>query len=189
MPPDRPAPTSSRWWLWAAGGGLVFLCVLAAAAWLVFLKPGQKNNPALPVVATGVPTASLPQATATAPSTQVPAATVIPAIIPTLTASPTPTFTITPTPSQVTVLWDISHGPRISSDGSPYTPDGLYRSLVQALASQKLVFSSGGLAGIDSSSILVLAAPSANQMAYSSGEADKIEQFVRVGWPQSFDPE
>jgi len=181
MPADQPNPSSSKWWIWAAGGGLAGLCLLAAAVWFVFLKPGQKNQPALPIVTTAVINASLPPASSTVPATPVPTATGIPAVVPTPTVSPTATITLTPTPSQITVLWDVSHGPRISSDGSPYTPDGLYRSLVQAIASQKFVFSSGGLAGIDSISILVLSAPSANQMAYSSGEADQIEQFVRVG--------
>ena len=156
------------------------LCLGGVAIWFAFLQPGLKNHPAVPVPATAAATANLATPLPLL-STATLATTATQAIVPTLTVTPAPTPTLIPTPSEITVLWDISHGPRISSDGSPYSPDGLYKLLLQALSNQKFVFSSGGLAGIDSYSILVLSAPSADQMAYTTAEADQIEQFVRVG--------
>jgi len=179
MPRDQPTPWSSRWWLLGAIGALVVMCLLGAVVWFAFLNPGLKNHAAVPVPAAASATPSLPAAP-TLLGTQTLVSSATPAIGPTLTITPTLTKTLTPTPSEITVIWDISHGPRISSDGSAYAPDGLYNSLVQALASQKFVFSSDGLTGIDSYSILVLSAPSADQTAYTAGEADQIEQFVRV---------
>jgi hypothetical protein len=183
MPPEqpgRPAPRAPRAWLWVGLGALVVLFLLGAGAWFVFLNPGQKGHTAPSIPITGAATATL-AASPTVPGTQIPAATIIPSVVPTLTIAPTATIVFTPTASQITVLWDVSHGPRISSDGSPYTPDGLYKPLVQALAGHKFVFTSGGLSGLDSYSILVLSATSADQMPYTSAEADTIEKFVRGG--------
>jgi serine/threonine protein kinase len=183
VPGEQPAPMKSkgksRWWLWAAIGGLVVLCVLAAAVGLAFLNRGKKNNATLPVPVTANATSTLP-ATPNGLSTQILVSSPTPATVATLAPSQTQTIILTPTPSQITVLWDVSHGPRISSDGSAYTPDGLYQSMVQSLTNQKFIFSSGGLTGIDSSSILVLSAPSAEQTSYTTSEADQIEKFVRV---------
>ncbi len=180
VPPEGPAPLKPQRWPWIGVAGLIILCVLGAALWFVFLKPSQNGHAAPAIPITGAATSSLAESP-TAISTQIPAATVIPAIVPTLTITPTMTMALSPTPSQITVLWDISHGPRMSSDGSPYTPDGLYKPLAQFLINQKFVVSSGGLGGINSYSILVLSAPSADQMAYATDEADQIEKFVRVG--------
>ena len=66
-------------------------------------------------------------------------------------------------------------------DGSPYTPDGTYKPLVQDLGKKNFIFTSGGLSGIDSYSILVLSAPSADLTSYTKADADTIEKFVRVG--------
>jgi serine/threonine protein kinase len=79
----------------------------------------------------------------------------------------------------VQVLWDISHGPRTAQDGSLYTPDGMYKSLAQALANEKYVISSGDLTNLNSNEILVLSALS-GATPYTDDEVDKIEQFVRV---------
>jgi serine/threonine protein kinase len=179
MPPDQPVPASSLRWLWIAAGALTVVCLLAGAAWLLFLNPGLKNHPTAPVLP-GVASAPSLTATSTLLSTQIPLDSPTPPIVPTLTVAPYLTATFSPTPSQITVLWDVSHGPRISSDGSAYTPDGLYKSLVQSFTNQKFVFSSGGLTNIDSYSILVLSASSADQMPYTSSEADQIEHFVRI---------
>jgi tRNA A-37 threonylcarbamoyl transferase component Bud32 len=179
MPPDEQTRSPSRGWLWGALGGLVVLCLLGVALGVTYLNQAQKIRTASPVLVTASATPSL-LATPNLLSVPISVSSAALAIISTLTLTPTMTMALTPTSSQITVLWDVSHGPRISSDGLAYTPDGLYKSLVQSLSTQKFVFSSGGLSGIDSYSILVLSASSADQMPYTSSEADQIEQFVRV---------
>ena len=82
--------------------------------------------------------------------------------------------------TEIKVLWDISHGPRTSEDGSLYTPDGMYKSLTQLLGNEKFTITAGDLTNLNSYDILVISAASASKAAYSSGEADKIEQFVRI---------
>ncbi len=93
-------------------------------------------------------------------------------------AGPTqPIAQILPTQSPhppVKVLWDISHGPRKSQDGSLYNPDGLYQSLVKALASEGFSVTAGDLSQLDSYDILVISEASM-QTEYTTGEADKIE--------------
>ena len=120
--------------------------------------------------------------------------TAAPALVPTSTQSAAPTLASTqdlpPTPttagtvvapsSTIKVLWDISHGPRTSEDGSLYTPDGMYKSLTQVLTDQNFVVTSGDLTNLSSNDILVLSATSASKSAYTSTEADGIEQFVRI---------
>jgi hypothetical protein len=84
-----------------------------------------------------------------------------------------------PTPgTQVKVLWDVSHGPWTSTDGTSFTPDGMYKSLAQALSSENIVISSGDLTNLNSYDILVISAPSM-KMPFTNSEVDKIEQFVR----------
>jgi serine/threonine protein kinase len=80
---------------------------------------------------------------------------------------------------KVKVLWDISHGPRTTQDGSVYTPDGMYKSLAQALANEKYGVTSGELTNLNSYDILVLSELS-GATPYTKNEVDKIEQFVRV---------
>ncbi len=94
---------------------------------------------------------------------------------------PTPSLSAAlPTPgSQVKVLWDVSHGPWASSDGSTFSPDGMYKSLVEALSREKIVITSGDLTNLNSYDILVLSA-SSTKTPYTSSEVDNIEQFVRV---------
>ena len=173
--PGQPTPRASRPWLWAGLAALLVL-ILLGAAWFVFLNPGLKGHAAPPIPITGAATTptvlSIPITGYNSPT---------PAIVASLTVTPTSTIAFTPTSSQIKVLWDISHGPRVSLDGSPYTPDGSYKSLVQALAGQNFAFTSGGLSGLDSYSILVLSAPSADLSPYTRAEADAIEKFVRVG--------
>jgi serine/threonine protein kinase len=178
-PREQPAPRASRPRLWAALGVLVVLLLLGAAVWFAFLNPGQKGHAAPSIPITGPATASL-AATSTVIYIPITSSSPTPAISPATTIAPTSTITFTPTPAQITVLWDISHGPRVSLDGLAYTPDGMYKPLVQALAKQNFVVTSGGLSGIDSNSILVLSAPSANLTPYTNAEADAIEKFVRV---------
>jgi serine/threonine protein kinase len=79
----------------------------------------------------------------------------------------------------VKVLWDVSHDPRTAQDGSRYTPDGMYKSLAQALASENYAISNDDLTNLNSSQILVLSALSGT-LPYTNDEVDKIEQFVRV---------
>ena len=179
MPGKQPTPRAPRSWLWAALGGLLVLFLLGAAVWSVFLNPGQKGHAASSIPITGAATSTL-AAKPTGLNIPITGTNPTSAIVPTLTLTPTATLAFTPTSSQITVLWDISHGPRISIDGSPYTPDGMYKPLAQALANQKFVFTSGGLSGLDSYSVLVLSSPSANQKPYTTAEADSIEKFVRV---------
>ena len=56
----------------------------------------------------------------------------------------------------------------------------MYSSLVKALAGQHFVVTQGDLTNLNSYQILVLSAASGSQTAYSSSEADAIDQFVRV---------
>jgi len=152
-PREQPTLRASRTWLWAALGALVVFLLVGAAVWFAFLNPGQKGHAAPSIPITGSATASL-VANSTVFSIPITGSSPTPAISPTMTITPTSTIAFTSTPSQITVLWDISHGPRVSLDGSPYTPDGMYKPLVQALAAQKFVFTSGGVSGLDSYSIL-----------------------------------
>lgn len=82
--------------------------------------------------------------------------------------------------AEVKVLWDISNSPGSSTNGSSYTPDGMYKSLAQALHKENFIISSGDLTNLNSYSILVLAESPNNNMALSSNDAGEIEQFVRV---------
>ena len=90
-----------------------------------------------------------------------------------------PAIVQTPSSRKIKVLWDTSHGPRTSGNGSLYTPDGMYTALAQALGKNGFVISSGDLTNLDSYDILVLAETSA-KTPYTTAEVDKIEQFVRV---------
>jgi len=87
---------------------------------------------------------------------------------------------LNPPAAEVKVLWDISHGPGTATTSSAYTPDGMYKSLSQALAKDNYLISSGDLTNLDTYSILVLSESPDNKKPYTSDEADKIEQFVRV---------
>jgi hypothetical protein len=90
----------------------------------------------------------------------------------------TPTL-LTSSHAEFKVLWDISHGPRTSEDGSLYTPKGMYQSLTQLLANDKFVISSGDLSNLNSYNILVLSELSGRK-PYSDSEVGAIVQFVRV---------
>jgi hypothetical protein len=181
MPYEQPAVRASRSRLWAGLGALVVLFLLGAAVWFAFLNPGKKGHaaPSIPIPGAATSTLAATPTVLSIPITGYTSPT--PAVAATLTIPPTSTIAFTPSPSQITVLWDVSHGPRVSLDGSPYTPDGTYKPLVQDLARQNFVFTSGGLSGIDSYSILVLSAPSADLTSYTKAETDTIEKFVRVG--------
>jgi serine/threonine protein kinase len=86
----------------------------------------------------------------------------------------------TPPTAGVKVLWDISNGPGTSANGSVYTPDGMYKSLAQALHKENFIISSADLTNLNSYSILVLSESPDNKMTYTSSEVAEIEQFVRV---------
>ena len=94
-------------------------------------------------------------------------------------SSLTPALTAPAPAAGVKVLWDISHGPRSSDAGSPYTPDGMYKALAQALGDQNFSITSGDLTNLDSVDILVVSELSGST-PYTAAEVDKIEQFVRV---------
>ena len=79
----------------------------------------------------------------------------------------------------IQVLWDISHGPRVSEDGSLYSPDGMYKSLAQALTNDHFVITSGDLSQLNSYDILVISELS-GKLPFTDNEAAAIEQFVRV---------
>ena len=78
-----------------------------------------------------------------------------------------------PPVTNVKVLWVIANG-------SVYTPDGMYKSLMQALGKDNYSISSGNLTNLNSYSILVLSESPDNKMTYTSNQVDEIEQFVRV---------
>jgi len=81
--------------------------------------------------------------------------------------------------AKVKVLWDISHGPRVSADGSLYSPDGMYKSLAQALVKDHFVITSGDLSQLKSYDILVISELS-GKLPFTDNEAAAIEQFVRA---------
>jgi serine/threonine protein kinase len=182
---QAPVAPRRKTGLWIGlGAGILVLFVAAGIA--IF---SLRNK--TPFVAASVPTQTQtfiqPSPTETIPipsATQVvavePVAVDMPASTDTPVPSPTPAITEATVKSEIKVLWDISHGPRLSQDGSSYTPDGMYKSLVQALAGDKFIISSGDLTNLDSYDVLVLSGLSAANMAYTNSEADKIEQFIRV---------
>jgi serine/threonine protein kinase len=87
---------------------------------------------------------------------------------------------VIPPTTGVKVLWDTSRSSGTSTNGSAYTPDGMYKSLAQSLLKDKFFISSGDLTNLNSYSILVLSESPDNTKIYTSNEADEIEQFVRV---------
>ncbi len=88
------------------------------------------------------------------------------------------TTTLVSDPTQVKVLWDTSHGPRTGEDGSLFTPDEMYQSLVQSLANDKFVISNGDLTNLNSYDIVVLSELSGN-VPYTDREVDEIDQFIQ----------
>ena len=81
--------------------------------------------------------------------------------------------------AKVKVLWDISHGPRVSADGSLYSPDGMYKSLAQALVKDHFVITSGDLSQLNSYDILVISELS-GKLPFTDNETAAIDQFVRA---------
>jgi tRNA A-37 threonylcarbamoyl transferase component Bud32 len=179
FPPEEQRKTSRKWGRWILIAVLVFLLCSGVAVGAGLLIRGLNGT----IPPAGQPTSTATPTLAAAPTLEIPSTQVIP---PTMTSLPallptsTPTNTLTPPPEEVKVLWDISHGPRTSTDGSLYTPDGMYKSLAQYLANKKLVITSGDLTNLNSYDILVLSATSADKTPYTSNEADQIEQFVRM---------
>ena len=82
--------------------------------------------------------------------------------------------------AQVKVLWDTSHGPRTSPAGSAFTPEGMYKTLVQVLGKDQFTVTSGDLSNLDSYAVLVISETSGST-PYSDAEVSQIEQFVRTG--------
>lgn len=79
----------------------------------------------------------------------------------------------------IKVLWDISHGPRASDNGTAFTPDGMYKSLAKALGNEKIVINGGDLSNLDGYDVLVISEAS-GKTPYSNDEAASIENFVRT---------
>jgi serine/threonine protein kinase len=166
IPPEKPR-TTRKWGRWIPVGVLmVLLCIglVAGGVWVMRSLRG-----AVPITVSATPTI--------APTQLIPSTLTVPVGVLPTTA---PAITLTPLPSEIKVLWDISHGPRKSEDGSLYTPDGMYKSLVQALAKDKFAISSGDLTNLNSYDIFVLSETSAATTPYTSAEADQIEKFVRT---------
>jgi tRNA A-37 threonylcarbamoyl transferase component Bud32 len=82
--------------------------------------------------------------------------------------------------AQVKVLWDTSHGPRTSPAGGAFTPEGMYKTLVQVLGKDQFTVTSGDLSNLDSYAVLVISETSGST-PYSDAEVSQIEQFVRTG--------
>ncbi len=80
--------------------------------------------------------------------------------------------------AQVNVLWDTSHGPRAGDGGSLYAPDGMYKSLTQALNGDNFIVKSGNLSDLSGYDIVVISERSGTT-PYDLAEANRIEQFVR----------
>ena len=180
MPPEEHPRTTIRWGRWIPIAVLVVvLCIGGVAGGSMLLKNLQGNRPLASAAApratptlTADPNELVPTWTSTPPSPLAPTTANL--------SSPTPDLTLAPVATEVKVLWDISHGPRTSEDGSLYTPDGMYKLLAQTLGNQKFVITSGDLTNLDPYDILVLSATSSSKTPYTSAEADKIEHFVRV---------
>lgn len=96
----------------------------------------------------------------------------------------TPTVTLEPGSQSKTVLWDVGHGPREGQDGA-YTPAGVYSDLAKLLYSFDIEIESyaGSLENVDLDhyGAVVLAATSAIQIPYQSGEIDALRRFVDAG--------
>jgi serine/threonine protein kinase len=185
IPANRPRQASNlrrRWIAFAALGVLLIAIIVIGAGMGVRALQGRQLQIGLPAFSASATSTtetnqSIPTGTSTSPAAQ---------LIPPTQANPqaaqpgqNPVFTQTP-PAQIKVLWNTSHGPRLSTDGSLYTPDGMYKSLAQVLTDQNFVVASGDLSNLNSYDILVLSATSADKTPYTSSEADQIEQFVRV---------
>jgi len=161
VPPGaHPQPSKKvRRWMPIAGLVVLFIGAIAGAGLVIRNLQGKVSQ------------AGLTTSTAAAP--------LIPAGSLASLSNPTTAITQAPSHEEVQVLWDISHGPRTSQDGSSYTPDGMYDSLAQALGNQKFVITGGNLTNLNSYDILVVA-ESSGTTAYTDNEINKIEQFVRV---------
>jgi serine/threonine protein kinase len=168
-PTGRRASNKRRPWI-ALTAVIVLLCI-GSIAGIGLVMRGLK------------PRASLTnQATNIVPSPTAPSLTGSQTLAGSVSTQPTstpPATSILPS-TQVKVLWDISHGPSASSDGTLYTPDGMYKALAQTLANQKFMITSGDLTDLNSYDILVLSETSAVKTPFSSAEADQIEQYVRA---------
>jgi serine/threonine protein kinase len=80
---------------------------------------------------------------------------------------------LTPPVAGIKVLWGIT-------PGSAFTPDGMYKSLAQALSQENFSISSDDLTNLNAYSILVLSEAPDNKISYTTNQVDQIEQFVRV---------
>jgi predicted Ser/Thr protein kinase len=182
---QAPVAPRRKTGLWIGLGVGILLLFVAAGIGISFLR---NKTPSLAAsvptqtytVIQPSPTAVVEAPAATSAVVVEPVASDTPAPTETPAPSPKPTITLPSAPTEFKVLWDISHGPRLSQDGSAYTPDGMYKSLVQTLAGDKFIISSGDLTNLDTYDVLVLSGLSATNMPYTSSEADKIEQFIRV---------
>ena len=167
----RPSSKRSLRWIPFVVLGLV-LCVGVVVGARFVIGGLQGNHPPVGLATSTTAPALVPTSTQSS----------APTVASTQDLPPTPTTagTVVAPPASIKVLWDISHGPRTSEDGSLYTPDGMYKSLTQVLTDQNFVVTSGDLTNLSSNDILVLSATSASKSAYTSTEADAIEQFVRI---------
>lgn len=106
---------------------------------------------------------------------------------PTRTPSPSPTDTMTPSPpipQASSVLWDLSHGPRVGSFGE-YSPEGIFSDLADVLSQIGFTVQSnrGPLAQVDllGFGIIVVSATSAVEQDFSTTEAEQIGQHILAG--------
>jgi hypothetical protein len=171
VPPEKQRQISIRGRRWVAIAALavVIFTGVGVGARMGIRSLQDRNPPAVPTFSdTSTPAAS---------PTQMPSQ----ALAGSQTSLPNPISATTPASphADIKVLWDISHGPRTSEDGTLYTPEGMYKSLAQALGKQKLVITSGDLTNLNSYDVLVISELSGTT-SYTSNETDKIEQFVRV---------
>jgi serine/threonine protein kinase len=190
---EHPA---SRFWnkiTWLLSGAAL-LVLVAAAAWMILgsrlfnsLAPPPSSASAVrgtasqaALVQLASPTPVLAANTST-PVQQSSTATAVPIIPP--TASPLPSST--PRPVKNVVLWDSSHGPRLSHEDGLYDPSQLFSDLVKTLAGSGITVQNNqnDLASLDLSQYgaVVVDEWSAENHAYTENDADVLEEYVHQG--------
>jgi serine/threonine protein kinase len=203
-------PSGKKWGRVAIGLAAILILLIFAAVWFLNREQDtaainnngittQEKANILPTSTINTdlpPTTAIPEYSSTPAPTLEPSFTPVPAtdIIPTitftapplalLTASPQPTDTPIPSPTRRTsarVLWDTSHGPRLSSTGQYYDPDGIYNSLKNLLAGQDITLISGSLSNLSGYEAVVIASVSSVDQAYSSQEANELLRYVTSG--------
>lgn len=171
------------------------ICLLAVGC----ATGGNRSHDGIVVVRPTITTTPTPRPTATPTPTPSPTTTPNPTATPTSPPSPTPTntpipsSTPTPLPSPTptarsaarTILWDLSHGPRVSSSGLRYRPAELFSDLTALLRLNQIALVENlaplGEQDLTAFDAVVIAATSAVGAAYTGREAGLLADYVAAG--------